>query len=50
MLILTLSESYIEIVVLLPKLVIEISLLNPSSEKAQELGELILGFLSRGRV
>ena len=43
-------ESYIEIVALPPKLVIEVSLLNPSSEKAQELGELILGFLSRGRV
>jgi hypothetical protein len=43
-------ESYIEIVALPPKLVIEISLLTPNSEKAQELGELILDFLSRGRV
>jgi hypothetical protein len=43
-------ESYIEIVAHPPKLVIEISLLNPSSEKARELGELILGFLSRGHV
>jgi hypothetical protein len=43
-------ESYIEIVALPPKLVIEISLLTPNNEKAQELGELILDFLSRGRV